>query len=335
MKIAVTRQDYLSDFIPSNEQPWKNFFDRLLTEGHDLVLLDDNPDLIIFMNHHKKPWSRCLMANHNVLKVLVLWESRVTRPRNFDQDSLDGYDLIFTPSVHWLSGKNVFPFNWPQGRQLLKSSNEKSFNSRDDRAVVFQNNKFSFVDGEMYSLRREIIKVLDEKLVVFGKGWKSSASTFWSLLGATKQSLGLHREFKSINLSNLFIKPKNYGGFAVYKNQELEKFKFTIVVENSLDYVSEKLFEALWAGCCVLYVGPPLKDFGIPKVALECPPNADQIKSCYEIAKKDNVLVEETLDLAKRFVLSSMFEEKNSNRVLDKLAFDILEQIGFMKGNSQ
>jgi hypothetical protein len=38
----------------------------------------------------------------------------------------------------------------------------------------------------------------------------------------------------------------------------------TVVIENSIDYMSEKLLEAIAAGSIPVYVGPPVTEFGIP-----------------------------------------------------------------------
>jgi len=327
MRIAVTRQESFSDFTSPTEQPWKAFFDRFSTDGHNLVSLNDDPDVIIFMNHHREFGLRAFRPSKSALKVLVLWESRVTRPSNFQRGNLKRYKLIFTPSNKWASGTNVFPFHWPQGKQVITSDSEADFKARDSRAVVFQNNKISFADGQLYTLRRELIEVFGEDIVVYGTGWNSVAATLKGLLGATKHHAGLGRRMNLSSLDNLWIQPKNYKGFESNKSRELEKFQFTIVVENSLDYVSEKLIEALWAGCCVIYVGPPLHEFGIPKVAIECPPDSQIIRQRFEAARKDYSLVKQTQVNAQNYLGSEEFKETINNFVLENLAADILHQI--------
>lgn len=335
MKIAVTRQESFSDFLPPTEQPWKVFFDKFSTEGHDLVSLNDDPDLIIFMNHHHEFGFRANKSIRRAVKVLVLWESRITRPSNFRRANLNKYELIFTPSDKWTSGRNVFQFNWPQGKQILKRTSEADFKARDTRAAVFQNNKVSFVEGEMYTLRRKLIEVFGEDLVVYGTGWNSSASTLKNILGAMKHFTVSNHRMNSSSLENLFIQPKNYKGFVSNKSRELEKFQFTIVVENSLDYVSEKLIEALWAGCCVIYVGPPLIEFGIPKVAIECPPDPQIIRQRFEAARRNYSIVSEMQANAQRYLGGKQFRDTTNNFVLEKLAEDIMHQIKFTMADIQ
>ena len=327
MRIAVTRQESFSDFHSPTEQPWKAFFDWFSMDGHDLVSLNEDPDVIIFMNHHPEVGLRAFKASKRALKILVLWESSVTRPSNFQRVNLDRYELIYTPSHKWASGANVFPFNWPQGGQVMTPDSESDFKARDARPAVFQNNKISFMEGEMYTLRRELIEVFGEDLVVYGTGWNSITATIKSLFRATKNYEVLKRRMTLSSLDYLWVHPKNYKGFVSNKDIELKKFQFTIVVENSLDYVSEKLFEALCAGCCVIYVGPPLREFGIPKVAIECPPDSQIIKQRLDDARKDYSIVKQIQESALAYLGSKEFKEKINDFVLERLAADIMHQI--------
>jgi hypothetical protein len=61
-----------------------------------------------------------------------------------------------------------------------------------------------------------------------------------------------------------FKKPLNLLGPAVSKKVAMEEFKVAVVIENSQEYMSEKLFDALVGGCIPVYVGPNLGIFGIP-----------------------------------------------------------------------
>ncbi len=331
MRIGITRQDSFSDFTPTQQLPWSEFFKSLVDEGHEIVSLYSKPDLVIFMNHHRQPWSKSLSRTTGGLKVLILWESRVTKPQNFQSENIRDYDLIFTPSSQWIAGENVFPFSWPQGKQRSLGVNQAEFLSRDSRPVVFQNNKSSLIEGELYSLRRELLKEFGEELVVYGKGWNSKVQTLMGIFVAIKNSFRVDGRLKASDLENLWVESKNYRGYVTDKNRELRKFQFNIVVENSLDYVSEKLFESLWAGCCVFYVGPALQDFGIPKVALECQPNVKSLKDMYHYALANPKLVEETRFCAERFLSSHQFKTMNNEMVLGKLAKDILKQIVHMQ----
>jgi len=52
----------------------------------------------------------------------------------------------------------------------------------------------------------------------------------------------------------------------------------TVVVENSPEYLSEKLFDAFLAATLPIYCGPPLRSYGIPDgLAIQVPGNVDHI----------------------------------------------------------
>jgi hypothetical protein len=327
MRIAITSQDKESDFQFTNTSPWRAFYSSIYSFGHEVVSVNDNFDVVIFMNHHQRLLNKINACQRNVRKILVIWESPVTKPKMFDLENLRHYDLIFSPSKAWQFGDKTRTFSWPQGFCADEFSNTTDFKKRDSLPVVFQNNKFSLAEGELYSLRRNIIKTFGDKLVVFGGGWNNPLTTIKSLLGAIKTH-GLWDLLRSpYKIANAFIKVQNYQGLTHDKAVMLKKFKYTIVIENSQEYISEKLFEALVAGCCVLYVGPRLEDYGIPNVAIQCPPNTIAIKEKYIELLHDQRKVSEVLVCARNYLSSSHFQGMNNTIVLRKLAEDICTEI--------
>jgi hypothetical protein len=98
------------------------------------------------------------------------------------------------------------------------------------------------------------------------------------------------------------------------------------VIENSADFVSEKLFDAVRAGCVVVYVGPNLEKYDLPK------------DSAIQVAPDPNLIVEtvrdlqsksesELMEMAKiQFVsLKSVSGEWINTKVLRNLAQDMLK----------
>ena len=327
MRIAITSQDKESDFQFTSTSPWQAFYSSIYSFGHEVVSVHDNFDVVIFMNHHQRLLNRVNACQRNVRKILVIWESPVTKPKMFDLENLRHYDLIFSPSKTWQFGDKTRTFAWPQGFRADEFSNSTTFRKRDPLPVVFQNNKFSLAEGELYSLRRNVIKTFGDKLVVFGRGWNNPFQTIKSLLGAIKTH-GLWDLLRSRSkLGNAFIKVQNYHGSVHDKASMLEKFKYTVVIENSQEYISEKLFEALVAGCCVLYVGPRLQDYGIPEVAIQCPPEAIAIKEKYTELLHNQIKVNEILRCARKYLMGTHFQGMNNTLVFKKLAEDICAEI--------
>jgi hypothetical protein len=67
----------------------------------------------------------------------------------------------------------------------------------------------------------------------------------------------------------------------------LASYKYSLVIENSIEYMSEKLFDSLFAGTFPIYVGPNPVDFGIPEfVAIHAKPDADSIMKAIEQGRK-------------------------------------------------
>ncbi len=58
-----------------------------------------------------------------------------------------------------------------------------------------------------------------------------------------------------------------------------------MVVENCLNYVSEKLFDSFSARCIPIYVGPKLEDYGIPKnLYIQAEPSLEEIEKAMKKA---------------------------------------------------
>jgi hypothetical protein len=83
------------------------------------------------------------------------------------------------------------------------------------------------------------------------------------------------------------------------KQEILRTYKYTLVIENDRTYMSEKLFDALIAGCIPVYVGPSVVDYGIPgDLVIQVEPTVMSVASGIETAKRiDFMAFQERLDL--------------------------------------
>ncbi len=195
--------------------------------------------------------------------TLVHMEPSVVLPANYARYRQRQFGTVITvggirsqvsSSVHW-------PLLWPPAFDLEKLHATE----RDERVVVINGNKMSFIKGELYSLRRKAIKHLTN-LDLYGTQWDSKFAP--RLIIAIKSfaqavlSLRLPRPFGL----NLWFQgyPKSKGPVDD-KLQTMSAYKYALVIENSAEYMSEKLMESLFAGCIPIYVGPDPEEFGIPK----------------------------------------------------------------------
>jgi hypothetical protein len=71
------------------------------------------------------------------------------------------------------------------------------------------------------------------------------------------------------------------------KLQVMAKHKYALVVENSQEYLSEKLFDAFFAGCVPIYVGPSLGSYEIPEgLVIQSEPTIPSLLKAIEKAGK-------------------------------------------------
>jgi hypothetical protein len=195
--------------------------------------------------------------------TLVHMEPSVVLPANYTGSRKRQFGTVITvggirsqvsSSVHW-------PLLWPSASDLEKLHASE----RAERVVVINGNKMSFIKGELYSLRRNAIKNLTN-LDLYGTQWDSRLAS--RLMIALKSFAQAALSIKLPRLSGLnlwFQDYPNSKGPVDDKLKTMAHYKYALVIENSAEYMSEKLMESLFAGCIPIYVGPDPEEFGIPK----------------------------------------------------------------------
>lgn len=196
-------------------------------------------------------------------RTLIRMEPLVVLPANFARSTRKLFGTEITvgakptgpiASVHW---PLIFPSE--AKTELLRSA------ERSERIVLINGNKMSFVGGELYSLRRKAIRSLDN-LDLYGTEWDSTV--LHRLFIAIRSFIHAVLSLKVPSLSGITHWFQGYPmskGTVEDKLDTMSKYKYVLVVENSNEYMSEKLMEALFAGCIPIYVGPDPQEYGIPK----------------------------------------------------------------------
>lgn len=189
------------------------------------------------------------------------------------------------------------------------------------QAVVINANKLNLTKNELYRLRRECLKKL-ANLELYGTDWNSSIKSRFKvvIIEILKRpvfhlvALPRHSRFW-FNHWPITQSPSN-------KDLVLRKYKVSLVIENESSYMSEKLFDALSAGCIVVYVGPNLAKFSIPpSLIYQAEPNLNSIKSKLEhafVADYEKYLDELQKWLGSSDVISRFRGEKVMSRALHK-----------------
>ncbi len=147
------------------------------------------------------------------------------------------------------------------------------------RACLIASNKMSLIDGELYSLRRAVVQS-SPLIDLYGQGWDAG-----KIVKLKQACFEIYNCFIALQIP----KPKRIAQFMSDSPSNLgpigdklvvnSKYKVSIVIENSAEFMSEKLLEALSAGSIPVYVGPSPVDFGIPEdLVIHVEPNLEAIQ---------------------------------------------------------
>ena len=241
-------------------------------------------------------------AAASIPKVLIRTEPAVVSPNSYVGKNLSEFASVISLGTVAEKGEGVF--HWPQEFAQSQGEELPKLSERIDNPVMVTSNKISFVEKELYSLRREVIFELPG-LVLLGYLWargpvRKALVALKELWIAVRSGAPLSKKA----LKYFFRRPQNYLGQTKNKRQALSAYKYCIVIENSPTYLSEKLFDALFAGCIPIYVGPKVADFGIPSgLVFEADESVSSVNESLEIAR--NLDLRQWENLRKEFLSSS------------------------------
>lgn len=296
--------------------------------GHQVVDFS-NPKATHFvsLDHHKK--ALALVAEHVPLnkRILVVQEPLVVQPANYSRRIQSKYGAIvsLTPAT----GGETLP--WPQANWPVMELDKEN---RDNDSVILVNaNKSSFLPGSRYGLRRKVMHAFLRQGINFdlaGSGWDRRG------LPQIKQNL-IGIAYAIVNgyfpqLSEYSFPTKNHPllhkhGVVGSKYELMATKDFAVVIENSQTYISEKLFDAVIAGCIPLFCGPRLSRFGIPEgIAVELPNRPESFVKAYRsLTQQQKELIRENgqLWLNSPDTISTWSQEPALERLAQKISSKI------------
>lgn len=182
---------------------------------------------------------------------LLIFESELIRPDNWDKNNHKLFKKIFTWNDDYVDDRLYFKFNFSNTFKFT----EPDVLKRDKLACLISGNKTSSHPKELYSERLKTIKWFEDNkrndFDYYGIGW-DKYNLGSQLLGKVFNKLGLY-----------YILPKRqtpcYRGLVDKKHDVLQNYKFNICYENAKNitgYITEKIFDAFFAGCVPVYWGP-------------------------------------------------------------------------------
>ena len=320
--IAVTSQSDWKDFEFFWQDPWAEFRREVVRLGCRIVGLKENPDLVVVFNHKSRRRNFDNLKTNRSRTALVVFEPEVVAPANFPARNRSKYERVYVPSPMWKLQKEDRVFDWPQ-TSFGKMKSVNSSSNRQNRFVMILGNHISVGRSELYSLRREIASVQNMPLDVFGPNW--SDSTVRNLLRGLKSlwRFALARDFRIRFPRKLLMnrKPINYLGTVENKFETYAKYKYAVVIENSADYLSEKLIDAVISGTIPIYVGPNLNTFGLPaELAYQVNGDLSSIReACWQLMESRDIQ-DAILHAGREFLRSTRYMEMMNTQALRKLA---------------
>lgn len=222
--------------------------------------------------------------NRKRKKVLIRFEPKVVQPTNYIEKLTSKFDKIF--DVGRFGDEQADVIFWPQDWNMVYENLGKKFSERKERIALVCGNKLSLIEGELYSLRRECINNID-LIDLYGTNWKinfrEKISTLFFQICTSLLSFSWP---KFSGLKGYFKEVENWHGSPESKFLTLSNYKYTLVIENSIDYLSEKLFDAFFSRTLPIYIGPDLEKYHIPRdLALQVKPKLCDIKDAIEQIK--------------------------------------------------
>jgi hypothetical protein len=253
---------------------------------------------------------------------LIRMEPFVVCPSNAI-DSDRSFGLIINVGRDPLVNKHASP--WPQNWDLTYL-NSISINEKlgcGENIVLINGNKYSSISGELYSLRRKCAHGINA-LDVYGTNWnRGLLFNLKFLLGEGFIGLKAGHFPSRKSVAFLFKRIPNWKGSPKNKLQTMSRYKLSLVIENSEEFLSEKLFDSFFSGCVPIYVGPDVSHFGIPpELVIQVSPELESIVTGIQRAK--SLDYESWLIDLKTWLNDPKTEQKwSANYVFDRMAKSI------------
>lgn len=210
-------------------------------------------------------------------KVLLRFEPEVVNPLGYTKSFEAKFDAII--SIGRLPKETELHLRWPQ--TALSLADYSTFDERiQDEFPIINANKISMVPGELYSLRRQLARELPG-VVLFGNGWGSGLRNRVRPLLVAAVLAFVAGKLQTSGTKHWFAKYSNWQGSTEDKIVILSRYETALVIENSREFLSEKLFDAWRSGCIPVYVGlEDLSALGLPRhLVVEAEPNLTSVRS--------------------------------------------------------
>ncbi|MFZ2456936.1 MAG: glycosyltransferase family 10 [Candidatus Altiarchaeia archaeon] len=226
--------------------------------GIKVSTIDTEPlesyDAIFFLDFPKKEnrYYRELVKMGLENMYLVMFESEIIRPDNFDPKNHKHFKKIFTWKDTLVDNKKYFKIFLPNDIPDVFPPGPK----KDKLCVMIAGNKYVSRSLQLYGERVKAIRWFEknhpEDFDLYGIGWDRYRFKGPKPIRVLNRIKGLTRLLNPHYTS--------YAGQIERKRPVLQRYKFSICYENARDipgYITEKIFDCFFAGCVPVYWGAP------------------------------------------------------------------------------
>lgn len=259
--------------------------DRLAKLGYGF---EDDPrkaDLLINFNHDRLVYDSFQdFKGKRGRTVLVRLEPAAVFPSQYNSSVENLYGHILTPGSFTVTPALPWPYYYNQNplhpdmnspaleMVVLEALRENIYefepwNQRPIKLSLIASNKVSPTSKNNYKLRRKMAYSLPKDVLrVYGGLWNSELpARIRHRAGVFNFAMHSHTFPNLIEVyGNLFREYSSVVGIVDDKQKVIRESKFSLVIENDNNYVSEKLIDALIGGSIPIYFGGPYETLGIP-----------------------------------------------------------------------
>ena len=271
---------------------------RLRELGHEITRQDDpGAESFVSLQHDTEVFDKSLANQRITRRILVSFEPKIVSPKEYTTSLTKSYDSVIRWSALDKANKSekVFQYGGFWAGDLERNLLKYSGIDRPQNSIGLINaNKHSFINGSLYTLRSQVIQRLADAFPevtvnVAGANWQAGISFEINQQARSLLQALLFRQQIDLSLAKCPIKKLpniQFHGEVPDTLEFLSRNRFAIVIENEASYVSEKLFNAILAGCVPIYFGPSIEKFGInPTAVVQAGPSPEDFVSAITSAQ--------------------------------------------------
>jgi hypothetical protein len=245
---------------------------KLKAAGHKVATLDMDDlskfDAAVFFDHPTflNSYYRQLRKTSKQKMYLFLLENPANRPDNYWKSNHEPFDKVFTYLPELVDGKKYFRFHLPN---RLPENFKINRSEKTKFCTTIASQKYLAHPQEIYSERVRAVRWFEqnhlEEFDLYGTGW----NRFFFKGRLARANMFLSKFYQGPLKGWVRNDFPSYRGTVKSKNATLRQYRFSICYENAIfpGYVTEKIFDCLFAGCVPVYLGAPDIEKEVPPTA--------------------------------------------------------------------